>query len=116
MKLNENEIEKLLQSAPQPQAPGSLRKQLLSQVSLPESSRNAQAASPMAGNSWLRRWWPALAPATLSLACGVVMAVQSVEITGLKNSLRESTPNTAAPLGSVPSSHGTKANPSPAGD
>ena len=41
----------------------------------------------MGFSGWLRRWWPALAPAGLSLACGVVMAVQRAEIRDLKNSI-----------------------------
>jgi hypothetical protein len=41
-----------------------------------------------AGDSWFRRWWPALVPAGLSLACAVVLAVQQSQIRELKQSLQ----------------------------
>src|SRR5439155_9000657 len=41
-----------------------------------------------ASGGWLRRWWPALAPATVSLACAVVLVVQQMEIGDLRESTR----------------------------
>jgi hypothetical protein len=38
--------------------------------------------------SWLGRWWPALAPAAVSLACAVVVTVQQMELRDLKQTIQ----------------------------
>ena len=57
-----------------------------------QSSRKVSpsTSSVMAGvrDGWLRRWWPALVPAGLCLVCAVVLAVQRMEISDLKQSVQ----------------------------
>ena len=108
MSFNEQQMEDRLQNAPVPKAPASLRKQLLSQISLPLSEADLGRSVTTVGIAgWLRRWWPALAPAAISLACGVVMAVQRIEIRNLKQSIQSFSQNA---LSGVDSS-ATTANP-----
>lgn len=106
MNINEQDLEARLRRAPTPKAPASLRKQLLAQISLPPSEADLRRSVTTVGVAgWLRRWWPALAPATVSLACGVVMAVQHIEIRDLKQSIQSFSQNTP---GDVDSSATTK--------
>jgi hypothetical protein len=89
MKLSDQEIEKTLRGAPRPKAPADLRPKLVAQVSLAgarNDSRPTAFASGVAG--WLRRWWPALAPASVSLACVAAMVSQTVEIRALQQNNR----------------------------
>src|SRR5262245_31267338 len=83
---NEHEIENLLRSSPQPKPPEGLKERLIMQASASAAPRPSILAH--AGDSWFRRWWPALAPAGLSLACADVMAVQQMEMRGLKSSIQ----------------------------
>jgi hypothetical protein len=88
MNNNEQEIESLLRQSPRPRPPTGLKAKLLSQVQ-PSRKRAEQKETDMSmSQSWLRRWWPVFAPATVSLMCVVVMAVQHAEISGLKRSLQ----------------------------
>ena len=49
------------------------------------SSHGVSSLRPM---NWWQRWWPALAPATASLAFAVVIVVQQNEIATLKETVR----------------------------
>lgn len=85
MNMTEQEIEQVLQSAPRPKAPAALKEKLMGQVKLPAVSPARSPLGPSRGSgSWVRRWWPTLAPATLSLACAAVLTVQQSEISELK--------------------------------
>jgi hypothetical protein len=87
MNNREQEIENALRQAPRPSAPTGLKKTLISQAELPP----ADSASPLATSrwgGWLRRWWPALAPAAVSVACAVVITVQRNEIRDLKQTVQ----------------------------
>jgi hypothetical protein len=79
----EENIEKLLRSAPQPPPPAKLKDQLVEQLELPPARR--AASRPAVGQSWLRRWWPALAPGAVSLACAAVITMQQSEINTLES-------------------------------
>jgi hypothetical protein len=102
MNLSEKEIESALRRAPQPKPPADLKQELVAQVKLPATS-SALAPTVMKHTSggWLRRWWPALAPATVSIACAVVFAAQQIEISDLRASIRALSEGTA-PAEAVP--------------
>jgi hypothetical protein len=110
MNVSEQEIENWLRRAPQPKAPMGLRKQLLADVRLPRAAADSQpnAASP-GFTAWLRRWWPALAPAAASLACAAVLTTQRAEIRDLNESIRVLSETPANEIGTATSS---SANPS----
>jgi hypothetical protein len=102
MNLNEQQIENTLRNAPRPAPAAGLKKQLIAQIRMPgDTTAPARVAATLGFSGWLRRWWPALAPAGLSLACGVVMAVQRAEMRDLKNSLQNH--SAASPVGIVAS-------------
>jgi FtsZ-binding cell division protein ZapB len=85
MNMKEHEVESTLRKAPQPKSPDDLRSQLVSQIKLPPRS-DAPATSYQRRSwiAWLRYWWPALAPAAVSLACAAVMVSQQMEARELK--------------------------------
>lgn len=89
MKPTESQIEELLRHAPRPTAPAGLKDKLTGQIQLPAtataSSHGVSSLRPM---NWWQRWWPALAPATASLAFAVVIVVQQNEIATLKETVR----------------------------
>jgi hypothetical protein len=88
--MNTEQIENILRLAPKPAPPAGLKDQLIAQLRLPATSCGAvrtprptfKRADDLGG--WLRRWWPVLAPATVSLACAAVLTVQQMEIRDLK--------------------------------
>jgi len=88
-----NQIEDALRQAPRPKPPAGLKEQLVAQVPLSEahSSRRGEEADdrgyPPVPGSWLRRWWPALASATIFAACAAVFGLQQLEIRDLKQSI-----------------------------
>jgi hypothetical protein len=90
MKPTESQIEDLLRHAPRPAAPAGLKDKLIGQIQLPTtataSSNGVSSLQPM---GWWQRWWPALAPATASLAFAVVIAVQQNELATLKQTIRD---------------------------
>ena len=87
--MNTPEIENILRLAPKPAPPAGLKDQLIAQVRLPARQPAPLTLPPtLASVGWLRRWWPVLAPATLSLACAGVLAVQQMQIRDLKATLR----------------------------
>ncbi len=90
MTISEEEIEETLRAAPKPKPPQELRERLISQIRAPRPNDvPVQARLQPAGglSAWLRRWWPAFAPAAASLACAVGIGVQHSEISELRQSL-----------------------------
>jgi len=100
--MSTNELENLLRQAPQPKPPGNLKQRLVAQaLSAPRLAAEIPRRTPQPG-SWLARWWPALAPTAISLACAGVLTVQQVEMRKLKTTQESSAaqpvePKTAAP-------------------
>ncbi len=103
MKPTESQIENLLRHAPRPVAPAGLKDKLIGQIQLPKtataSSNGLSSLRPM---GWWQRWWPALAPATASLAFAVVIAVQQNEIATLKQTIRDLNATLSTATNSVP--------------
>ena len=96
MNSDEQEIEAILRTAPRPEAPPGLKDQLIRQTRSTGSASRASVVTYRRG-SWLRRWWPALLPATLSLACTAVIVVQQNEIRQLEQSVQKLKADSAAP-------------------
>ena len=89
MSITEQEIEDSLRRAPAPKAPAGLKDLLVAQVRLaPVRSKAAVSARDLYPRSWLGRWWPALAPTAISLACAMVVTVQQLEIRDLKQTIQ----------------------------
>ena len=86
--MNIPEIENVLHRAPKPSPPTGLKQRLAAAVRLPVAGAPAQRpVMAKVPGGWLRRWWPALAPASVSLACAVVLTMQQMEIRDLKDTL-----------------------------
>jgi hypothetical protein len=92
MKISDEQLEAALRSAPGPQPPSGLRAALISGIQRVDASRTNGKVRPAAGN-WLRRWWPALAPGAISLACAAVLTFQQFEIRELKSTLATLSPS-----------------------
>lgn len=89
MKPSEQEIEQLLRHAPRPAPPAGLKQQLSDQMRLPAAETTPRVAvTHQLSGGWWRRWWPALAPTAVSLACAAVLTVQRAEIRDLKETIR----------------------------
>lgn len=88
--MNTPAIENILRNAPQPAAPAGLRERLCAQG---RGSKPGPLARQASGAGWLRRWWPVLAPAAVSLACATLFTLQQSEVRELK-ALRASPPVT----------------------
>lgn len=88
MNPTEPELESVLRHAPHPKSPATLKAQLMAQIKLPVRSnpQRTVATAPSAGR--FRRWWPILVPATASLVCIAALAVQQMEISDLKETIR----------------------------
>jgi hypothetical protein len=114
--MNASELENVLRLAPRPTPPTGLKDQLIAQLRLPAGRPAAQTpAETLAAAGWLRRWWPVLAPATVSLACAVVLAAQQMEIRDLRATLRGLSQGPAATEPARPASEaGTDADQSAA--
>jgi hypothetical protein len=80
------EIENILRRAPQPKPPADLEQRLKEHI--PSGPRFALQSATVRPGGWLARWWPALAPTLVSLACAAGLTVQKLEITGLKANLQ----------------------------
>src|SRR5690242_7500971 len=79
--MNTSDIENILRNAPQPSAPAGLRERLYAQAPrrpLSAPSKSLQRTESSA--DWLRRWWPVIAPAAVSLASATVLTLQQSEI------------------------------------
>lgn len=115
MKPTESQIESILRHAPRPTAPAGLKDKLTGQIQLPKTATaSSNGVSSLRPLSWWQRWWPAVAPATASLAFAVVIVVQQSEITTLKETIRDlnatlSTTTNRAPVNLPPAE-----NPQPA--
>src|SRR5882672_5655103 len=81
---SEKDLETVLRRAPQPKAPVDLEQTLL--AAAPTS--RGRAYRPAIQDSWWRRWWGALVPATISLACALVITAQQLEIRQLEQSVK----------------------------
>ncbi len=88
----EQEFEKILRAAPQPRPASGLKEKLMNDAVSTFRKSPGSPAVRVAPPGWFRRWWPALAPATVSVACAVVLTLQRLEITDLKTNLRALTP------------------------
>src|SRR5258706_203468 len=86
MKINDEQLEAALRTAPEPQPPSSLRAALISGIQRAAASPANEQVRHGAVN-WLRRWWPALAPGAVSLACAAALTLQQFEIREVKNTL-----------------------------
>jgi hypothetical protein len=101
MKTMQQEIEHLLRAAPSPAPPAGLKEKLIREVRLPEVRPvRSVTTGPIGSADWLRRWWPVLAPAAVSVACAIGLTVQQAEIRSLKQTVenlsREAAANTSA--------------------
>src|SRR5262249_22771415 len=93
MNMSEERIEQVLRSAPKPEPPKDLKQRLLDEMELPPPARSPAPLRPAEGFAgWLRRWWPALVPASVSLACAGIVALQQVQIQDVKKTLQALTP------------------------
>lgn len=91
MNMSEDQTEQMLRSAPKPEAPATLKQKLIAQIELPSRNRNVLGA-PEGISGWVRRWWPALLPASISLACAGIVAMQQVQIQDVKRTLQALAP------------------------
>jgi len=90
MSTMEHEIENVLRAVPKPAPPTGLKEQLIAQVRLTVSRpASGSPESTPAPTGWLRRWWPVLAPAAVSLACAVGLTMQQVQIHDLKQTIQD---------------------------
>jgi hypothetical protein len=94
---DEQQLEGMLRNAPQPRPPCGLKEKLIAQMRA-ATAKPAQPVVTRSGEGWLRRWWPALVPAGLSLVCAMVMAVQKGELHELKQSVQTLSTNTPPPV------------------
>jgi hypothetical protein len=98
----EHEIENVLRAAPKPSPPAGLKEQLIAQVRLtavrpaPDSPKSTPAPA-----GWLRRWWPALVPASVSLACAAGLTMQQIEIRDLRQAIQDLSRDSAAKAGAL---------------
>ncbi len=83
--MNTTEIENLLRQAPNPTPPPGLKQRVSAQASS-FLARQAVKTGPVnrAPGTWLSRWWPALGPAAVSLACAALFTAQQIEINKLE--------------------------------
>jgi hypothetical protein len=95
--MNTPELENILRLAPKPAPPAGLKDRLVAQLRLPAAEPALQTSvATLPPGSWLRRWWPLLAPAAASLACAVGLALQQMEIRGLKQAIQDLSRDSAA--------------------
>jgi hypothetical protein len=107
--MNTSDVESIMRHAPVLQPPAGLKPQLIEQVQLPAAHfMPERVATPSGLAVWVRRWWPALVPAAISLACVAVISAQQIEIRNLKATIKSLSEPSAAP-GSI--SPGTTAPP-----
>jgi hypothetical protein len=100
MSTMEQEIEHVLRAAPKPTPPAGLKEQLIGQARLPVAPTGSQTPpATMAPAGWLRRWWPLLAPAAVSVACAVGLTMQQMEIRDIKQAIQGLSADSAAKAG-----------------
>jgi hypothetical protein len=81
-----NEIENMLRQAPQPRPPANLQQRLKAEA------LNARREAPVlvegsTEGGWFLRWWPALAPTAISLACAATLTSQQSQLHRLQADL-----------------------------
>ena len=81
------DIEKLLRAAPEATPPAGLKERLIEQIPGKDTVSRPSILEPTSGG-WLRRWWPALAPAAVSVACAVALTAQQGKIRELKANIQ----------------------------
>ena len=82
-----SDIEKLLRKAPAFTPPASLKERLIQEIPAKDTVSRPSILKPNS-SGWLRRWWPALAPAAVSVACAVVLTAQQGKIRELKANIQ----------------------------
>src|SRR5262249_3539230 len=91
----DRDIENVLRRAPSPAATAALKDKLLTDFAVAEAiRRSGKSSSVRPASGWLRRWWPALAPAAVSLACAAVLTVQQMQINEIQQRLQTLPPTT----------------------
>src|SRR5689334_16901701 len=85
--MSTTEIENILRRAPRPRPPGILKQQLKAQALRAPRTKPQTPYKAPPQSSWLGRWWPALAPAAVTLACAAIFTMQQSEIRNLKTSV-----------------------------
>src|ERR1051326_797752 len=86
-KTSEADIEKALRTSSKFTPPVGLKEKLIEQIQMPDSPIMPRPSiATRASGGWRRRWWPVIAPATVSVACAVVLTVQQGQIRELKTS------------------------------
>lgn len=87
---DDQQIENLLRRAPQPAAPRDLKEKLIMQIesSLAQPFQPFPASTVSSLANWFRRWWPAFVPASVSVACAVVFAVQQTQIRDFRQNIQ----------------------------
>ena len=99
MSTMEQQIERVLRAAPRPAPPAGLKEQLIAEVRLPAAQTPASLLAPA---GWLRRWWPVLIPASVSLACAAALTMQQMEIRELKQAIQDLAREPAAKARALP--------------
>lgn len=84
--MNTIEIERALRQAPRPQPAAHLKEALCAAATPPRNDSMVVERTGFRNRSadWLKRWWPALAPAAVSLACAALFTAQQNEIRKLE--------------------------------
>jgi hypothetical protein len=95
-----SDIEKLLRKAPGFTPPAGLKERLIEQI--PAEKKENMSPPIMRPGEWLRRWWPALAPAAVSVACAVVLTAQQGTIRELKANIQTMSQAPAVESGAQP--------------
>ncbi|HTL16684.1 MAG TPA: hypothetical protein VL793_05570 [Patescibacteria group bacterium] len=93
--MSTNEIENILRRAPQPKPPGNLQQQLKAHALSVPRVPCPEMIVPRDSGSWLSRWWAALAPTVVTLACAATLTAQRKELQQLQS-------GTASGLSAVP--------------
>jgi hypothetical protein len=93
MNMSEDKMEQLLRSAPKPEPSPTLKQKLVAEIELPSTSGNpSPLGAPGGFAGWIRRWWPAVVPASVSLACAGIVALQQVQIQDVRKTLQALAP------------------------
>jgi hypothetical protein len=117
MTIRDEDIEKLLRTAPGPAPAAGLKEMLVAEIRLPQKPAASLRAFPSAGaRGWLRRWWPVAAPAAASLALASVIAVQQTEIHTLRQQVDSLSLPSIAPVSTLAPTPSLPENPSPTPD
>jgi hypothetical protein len=100
MSTMEQDIERVLRAAPKPTPPAGLKEQLISQARLTVAQTSSQSPpATLVPAGWLRRWWPLLAPAAVSVACAVGLTMQQMEIRDIKQAIQSLSGDSTAKAG-----------------